>query len=69
MVPATLTQTATTLLLAESANTDGSKSRECVAAVLTTFAGQGGICRQARETERGREGKGHGGKKKRGDDD
>lgn len=40
-------------------NTDGSKSRERAAAVLTTFTGQGGICHGERERERrGEQGQG-----------
>lgn len=41
----------------QRASTDGSKSRKCVAAVLTTFTGQGGICHREtdRKTERERE--------------
>lgn len=35
----------------QSPRTDGSKSRERAAAVLTTFAGQGGVCQREREEE------------------
>ena len=39
----------------QSPRTDGCKSRECAAAVLTTFTGQGGICHRGRKRERERE--------------